>query len=62
MTIEDKELFYKLMKAGAKQAVKQGASKADLPDDLSKFCIDPPNPAQVTLLKRMPQPAFSYPA
>lgn len=25
-------------------------------------CIDPPNPAQVTLLKRMPQPAFSYPA
>ena len=37
MATEDEELFYKLMKAGAKQAVKQGAAKADLPEDLSRF-------------------------
>jgi hypothetical protein len=37
MATEDEELFYKLMKAGARQAIKQGSAKADLPDDLSKF-------------------------
>jgi hypothetical protein len=37
MADEDNEIFYKLMKAGAKQAVKKGAAKVDLPDDVSRF-------------------------
>jgi len=37
MSAEDGEIFYKLLKASAKQGVKQGSSKADLPDDVSKF-------------------------
>ncbi|TKD46939.1 hypothetical protein [Azotobacter chroococcum] len=39
-TKEDKELFYKLIKAGAKQAVRQGAAKAELPDELSTLLAD----------------------
>lgn len=37
MAIEEEEIFYKLMKSAGKQAVKQGASKAELPDEISKF-------------------------
>jgi len=37
MATEDEEIFYKMVKAGAKQAVKQGSAKAGLPDDVSKF-------------------------
>jgi hypothetical protein len=37
MAIEDEEIFYKLMKATARQAVKQGGAKAERPDDLSQF-------------------------
>lgn len=37
MSKEDQEIFYKLMKAGAKQSVKHGAGKLDLPDEVATF-------------------------
>ena len=37
MATEDEEVFYKLMKNAAKEAVKRGSAKAGLPDELSKF-------------------------
>lgn len=40
MNPEEREIFYKLVKAGAKQAVRQGAAKTDLPEDLSNFLAD----------------------
>lgn len=37
MTIEDEEIFYKLIKASAQQGVKQGAMQVGIPYDLSRF-------------------------
>ncbi len=34
---EDAELFYKLVKAGSKKAVKDGSAALDLPEDIQKF-------------------------
>lgn len=37
MSAEDSSIFHKLTKAAAKQAVRQGAAKADISEDMSKF-------------------------
>ena len=35
--VEDAEVFYKLFKAGSKQAVKSGAQQLELPDHVARF-------------------------
>ncbi|MBL0729842.1 hypothetical protein [Piscinibacter sp. HJYY11] len=40
MSKEDQEIFYKLVKAGAKQSVKHGAAKLDLSDEVAAFLAE----------------------
>jgi len=40
MSDEARAVFHKLVKAGAKQAVKQGGKKMDLPDEVSDLLAD----------------------